>query len=157
MNEPQLLEKPFVTVAGISVRTLNRDEANPETAKLAAFWAKLRNENIPASIPGALANSPVYGVYSNYESDESGYYTVTAGVEVALNASLAGFTRIEISSGHYLVFSAKGSMPEIVIKIWQRIWAYFADESIYLRRFNTDFEVYSSAEEVEIYIGVDFK
>lgn len=73
MNKPQLVEKTSFTLAGISVRTINRDEANPKTAKLAAFWTKFRNENIPALIPNALANSPVYGAYFDYESDETGH------------------------------------------------------------------------------------
>lgn len=155
MNKPQLVEKPSFTLAGISVRTINRDEANPEAAKLAAFWTKFRNENIPASIPSALANSPVYGAYFDYESDETGHYTVCAGLEVSPNESATGFTRIEVPKGRYLVFSAKGSMPEIVIKTWQTIWAYFAQDPVYTRAFKVDFESYPSTDEVAVYIGIN--
>ncbi len=157
MSEPQLVEKEGFTVAGISVRTINRDEFNPDTAKLASFWTKFRMENIPAQIPDSLVNSPVYGVYSQYESDASGHYTVTAGVEVIANKALTEFTPVEVPSGQYLVFSAKGAMPDIVIKIWQRIWTYFANEPAYKRTFNADFELYPSSGEVDIYIGVSTK
>lgn len=155
MNKPQLVEKPRFTLAGICVRTINRDEANPKTAKLAAFWTKFRNDNIPALIPNVLANSPVYGAYFDYESNETGHYTVCAGVEVNPDESASGFTRLDIPNGRYLAFSAKGSMPEIVIDTWQTIWAYFAHDPAHTRAFKVDFECYPSVDEVAVYIGIN--
>ena len=45
-------------------------------------------------------------------------------------------------------------MPDCVIQTWGLIWAYFADNPQTLRRFTTDFEVYSGPDSVAIYIGV---
>ncbi|RUR11904.1 GyrI-like domain-containing protein [Legionella sp. km772] len=155
MNEPQLVEKPSFTLAGLSIRTCNRDEINPATAKLTTFWQQFRKENIPAQIPGAIANSPVYGAYSHYESDASGYYTLTAGSEISNKKTITGYTCLQVPAGRYLAFSAKGEMPGILIKTWEQIWDYFAFESEYTRTFNIDFECYPSADEVAIFIGVN--
>jgi len=153
--EPKLIHIEGLTVAGVSVRTINRDEFDPKTAKLGIFWQNFRTENIPARVSSAVPYSPVYGVYSNYDSNESGYYTLTAGIEIhSSSESELGFTKIEIPAGQYLVFSDKGAMPEVIVKVWQRIWNYFSNENPYKRCFDVDFELYSNAEGVAIYIGV---
>lgn len=66
------------------------------------------------------------------------------------------FTQVKITAGQYLAFSGKGSMPEVVIQVWQQIWDYFSKENSYTRLFTTDFELYPSAEEVVIYIAVSY-
>ena len=59
--------------------------------------------------------------------------------------------------GLYLKFSAKGEMPQAIIDGWGKVWAYFEDPSIDERRaYEIDFEVYTSADEAEIYIGVHY-
>lgn len=80
MNEPKLVHVEEITVVGICVRTSNLDEFDPSMAKLGALWQRFRTENLPAHL-SAVPNPAVYGVYSDYESGASGYYTVTAGVE----------------------------------------------------------------------------
>lgn len=46
-------------------------------------------------------------------------------------------------------------MPDTVIKTWQSIWTYFSDKPTYQRNFKADFEHYSGANRVQIYIGVN--
>ncbi|MET3457143.1 MULTISPECIES: GyrI-like domain-containing protein [Pseudomonas] len=143
--------KPF-TVAGLQVRTRNTDEQRLDTARIAPMWQQFFTEELFDKIPARQSESFVYGVYSNYESDATGHFDVTAGVQV-YEAS-AGYPAVDIEGGEYLVFSAKGKMPDCVIQAWGLIWAYFADNPQTLRRFTTDFEVYSAPESVAIYIGV---
>ncbi|SFX49837.1 GyrI-like domain-containing protein [Pseudomonas sp. NFACC36] len=143
--------EPF-TVAGLQVHTRNADEERPDTARIGPMWQQFFNEGLFDRIPARLSESFVYGVYSNYESDATGYFDVTAGVQV--DATSAGFPAVAIEGGDYLVFSAQGPMPDCVIQTWGLIWAYFADNPQTLRRFATDFEVYSGPDSVAIYIGV---
>jgi predicted transcriptional regulator YdeE len=77
---------------------------------------------------------------------------VTAGV--AVTAPSEGFAQIQVEGGDYLVFSAKGAMPDCVIQAWGLIWAYFKDNPQVCRSFATDFEVYTSADSVSVYIGI---
>ena len=153
--EPALTHLSPFTVSGISVRTINQDEFNINTAKISRLWDKFQTESVMDKIPNKIADTPVYGVYSDYESDFNGYYTVTAGVAIDGELSAEGFSAINIQEGNYLVFRGQGTMPQIVIETWMRIWSYFeSSEAAYTRNYKTDFELYRSPQEIEIYIGV---
>ena len=144
------LPEPF-RVAGISVRTSNRDEGVTETAKLGLLWGRFFSGNIADTIPHRVPDSPIYGVYSDYESDVNGRYTTTAGVRVdGSSASSDG----EIEAGDYLVFEKKGAMPDIVVETWGEVWRFFDGEGTLRRKYATDFEEYRGPDEVAIHIGV---
>ncbi|KTD65070.1 GyrI-like domain-containing protein [Legionella shakespearei] len=146
-SEPKLIPIDGLTVAGFSVRTMNKDEFKPETAKLPELWGRFASSGL---MKGQTA---VYGVYSDYESDASGFYTVTAGIP--LSSSLDGeYETVSILPGHYLVFSDKGPMPQTVVQIWERVWNYFTENKGYKRNFFSDFELYTSEEDVAVYIGI---
>lgn len=115
MIEPVKKEIASFIVKGFSVRTKNQDEMNPKTAKLPALWQQF--------FASELANTTsIFGVYSDYESNEDGFYTVTAGVSRETNND--NLNAVTVLSGPYLVFEAKGPMPETVINVWKSIWEF---------------------------------
>lgn len=130
-------------VTGFAARTQNVDEFNAATAKIPTLWHQFYSSN-------PTITTTIYGVYSDYESDANGLYTVTVGVD----NQKVGLSGVTINSGNYLVFQGKGSMPLTVIETWKRVWDYFTSESAYQRYFMTDFEAYTNSDEVAIYIGV---
>lgn len=142
---------PF-DVSGLQVRTLNVAEQLPETARIAPMWGQFFARDLFDKIAPRHADSFVYGVYSNYESDAAGHYDVTVGVQVL--APAAGYQTVRVEGGQYLVFSAHGSLPDSVIQTWGRVWAYFQENPQTRRKFATDFEVYTGPESVAIYIGI---
>lgn len=142
----QTLAQP-IAIAGISVRTTNAAEFSPVTGKIAGLWGQFFSEGLFDSLPGKLPDSPVYGVYSGYESDYMGAFDVTAGV-----ASTQG--QLTLQAGDYLVFSATGPMPQTVLQTWGVVWQYFQSNPNAKRSYATDFEVYLSADNVAIHIGV---
>ena len=129
-------------VQGQSVRTNNAQEAGP-TGKLPGLWAQFY-ANHPK------LTEPVYGVYSDYESDASGEFTVTAGTKV--NAS--GNGSVSVKSGTYLEFPANGVMPAAIIDAWKTVWIHFSTPQKYVRAYKTDFEQYNGPESATIYIGI---
>ncbi|MBP5125311.1 GyrI-like domain-containing protein [Pseudomonas protegens] len=143
---------PF-SVAGLQVRTLNAAEQQADSARIGPMWQRFYVEGLFDKISPRQADSFVYGVYSNYESDASGHFDVTAGV--ALEGACADYPSVAVQGGDYLVFSAKGAMPDCVIQTWGLIWAYFQDNPQVRRAFATDFEVYTSTDSVAIYIGIE--
>lgn len=89
-------------------------------------------------------------MYSDYESDENGFYNLSLG---ALREEPC-YHSTKIAAGYYLVFEATGPMPAAVIETWQRIWDYFKKESTYERHFISDFEAYHEPNHVAIHIGI---
>lgn len=97
----------------------------------------------------------VFEVYSGYESDANGLYTVTIGIsdnnEPIIIPECACVT---ISTGNYHTFQGTGSMPSTVVETRKQIWSYFETESNYQRNFVSDLEEYSGSDKVCIYIGI---
>ena len=130
------------TVSGPSVRTNNALEASG-SGKLAGLWSGYYKSHPPSS-------ETVYGVYSDYESNASGEYTVTAGTRT----SSTGDSVVAVKPGTYLEFPAEGQMPGAIIDAWKSVWEFFSKNQSYERAFETDFEKYNGQTSAAIYIGV---
>ncbi len=146
---PEIKQFKSFTVQGFQVRTTNAAEQMSSTAKIGALWQRY------FSTPG-VAMSEIYGVYSGYESDWTGAFDVTAGSEVSPSAMpKADHATVQIEGGQYLLFHAKGAMPQAVFEAWGRVWQYFcAPRADWQRCYVTDFEQYLGADEVAVCIGV---
>lgn len=147
--EPTRQYQEAFRVAGITVRTTNRDESIPATARIGALWGRFFGEQTYASTPHRTTDTRVFGAYSAYESDANGAFDLTAGVAVS-----DGEGSIAIEAGNYLVFSGQGEMPHMVIATWQRIWQYFEARPDVVRSYRSDFEAYEGPDKVAVYIGV---
>ncbi len=130
------------TVSGSSVRTTNALEASG-SGELAGLWARYYESHPPSS-------ETIYGVYSDYQSNASGEYTVTAGTRTGSTGSSV----VTVESGTYLVFPANGQMPGAIIDAWKSVWEFFSENQPYERTFRTDFEQYNGPASAAIYIGV---
>ena len=137
------------TIRGLSIRTSNGTESNPETAQIMGVWQRLWG----SGLLGPEQTDDICGVYHDYESDASGEYSLLVGSGVI--AAGEGISEVTLEAGDYMVFAAQGAMPQIVMETWGRVWQHFADPaSEYQRTFTTDFERYPSPSEVEIHIAV---
>jgi predicted transcriptional regulator YdeE len=154
--KPEVIIVTEMTIAGIEVRTTNGEEADPATAKIPHLWQRFRQDGIIGRIPGAVPNAGPIGVYTGYESDHAGAYTLIAGIQVQ-DAGVAlpdGVTTTTIPAGRYLCFSARGPMPQVVIQTWDAIRDYFAHASGHERAYRVDFESYPAPDEVVIHISI---
>lgn len=143
------VEKLFIS--GISVITNNKNEENTDTEKISPLWNEYLEKDIFTKTFNKSNDSYLYGVYSDYESDFTGDFKVTVGCEVTKPKNA-----IKIENQRYLVFSKKGEFPDVVIELWEEIWAYFSDKnSEYKRAYKVDFEKYISMEDLEIYISIN--
>jgi predicted transcriptional regulator YdeE len=143
-------------VAGIQIRTNNRLEMEADDSRLRGLWERFKDERLADRIPDKAAGSPVYGVYSEYESGTEGDYSVLAGVEVSDERNVPDdYATLILEAGEYLVFEAHGPMPEAAAEVWGAAWNYFEREEAPERAFATDFEVYHpAANTVALYVGV---
>jgi predicted transcriptional regulator YdeE len=141
-------------ILGISVQTSNAN--NQALTDIGALWQKFMGENIAAKIPNKI-DEAVYSVYCRYESDYTGAYTTLLGCKVnSIENIPEGLEYIEIASGNYEQFIAKGNLQEgVVYKTWVNIW-----NTNLPRAYTTDFEIYSersadpSNASVDIFIAL---
>jgi predicted transcriptional regulator YdeE len=151
--QPKLVVlKPFV-LSGISIRTSNSEQSQSFKKTIGDLWQDFFGQDLANKIPNKLPDSPIYGVYSAYESDANGQFTAT--VAVSVSAASSAFDTIEIGGGRYLMFEARGVIPQSVIEAWGRIWQFFATPKEWKRRYTADFEIYRNSDAVEIYIAVE--
>jgi len=150
MNIVNIEEKQ---IFGLSVRTANAREMNPETAQIGATWQKF-DQDVSVDYQGG---ERVYGVYYDYESDANGEFNVLAGTEKADEA----LEKVTIQKGKYLVFKGRATAADeqariqTVINLWGEVWAYFEDpDSEHKRAYSTDFEHYKNPKEINIYISI---
>lgn len=137
---------------GITIRTKNEDEQSLATAKIPALWQKFHEEIYEQVLQG----TPVYGVYTSYESDYTGYFDVSAAVEKSDNNGYgAHIQTITLQEGSYLKFTPKTTGENQIRELWEQVWAFFSDEQQKLKRaYTTDYEAYYPSQEVELYIAV---
>lgn len=153
--EAKLQSVKEMQVVGIEIRTSNQDEMDPATAQIPALWGRFCQEQVIDRVPGRAPNGFPLGVYSKYQSDHSGPYSLLAGIEVAdLQNVPHGLVGLTIPAGNYLVFTAQGPMPHAVIQAWGVIWRYFSADPQYVRAYSADFESYRGPETVDIHIAI---
>ena len=145
--QPTLKYIKDFTVMGFSIKTQNKDEFNEKKAKLPSLWKQFYSSSL-------ATNANIFEVYSNYESDANGIYTVTLGIQDDIKQS--DFASVNIQSGNYLIFQGIGPMPCTVVDTWKKIWDYFDNDNMYQRSLISDFESYSVVDQVDIYIGLKF-
>jgi len=154
-SSPHVRQTGAKRVAGLALRTDNATESRPGDGKIPGLWQRFRNEDWFAKLEKFGAFGPPVGVYSAYESDASGSYQILAGREIPATAKVSeGLKVVSVPAGQYLVFQGAGPLPGSVVKGWQEVWAYFEQARDAARAYTFDFELYPSAEAVEIWIAV---
>jgi predicted transcriptional regulator YdeE len=139
---------------GISVRTTNQNgQAEKDIDEL---WCRFMDDNILLQIVDRLSDE-VYCVYTDYETDHNGFYTVVLGCRVnSLDNIPVGLISLIVAPGTYSRYTAKSWVSGRVAQTWQHIWS-----SNLNRKFTTDFDVYGIKTQnpedsrVEIYVGVE--
>lgn len=146
-----LTDQDSFFVAGIAVRTTNQDgKANKDIGDL---WTKFMSEDIQSKISDKYSDD-LYCVYTDYETDHTGWYTAVIGCRV-LDAGNDGMFIALIPSGSYRVYKPHGKFPDCVADTWRHIWQDGSD-----RKYIADYDLYKAGArsfeetETEIYVGV---
>lgn len=156
MSEPKLVTLPAFRVAGLPMTTTNAAEMNPATAKIKDHWQRFFAEGHHERI--VKASDKLLGVYTNYESDHNGEYTLLPAFETPADVEpTEGLIAVEIPEQDYLVFRAEGEMPMIVFGTWGKVMMHMQEEERFERAYTADFELYPDEHSVEIHIAVKRK
>ena len=149
-DQNKIISLPQINIIGIEVKTTNQN--NKSQKDIAALWQKFYSQNFLSQIPNKLDNQIVC-LYTNYEGDFTKPYSVIIGCKVkkltAISNKLVAKT---IPAAKYIVFEAKGELPNAIIKAWEKIWS-----SDITRSYTNDFEIYfngNNSASAKIYVGV---
>lgn len=169
--DPQIFaSRSAFALTGFAARTTNADEFGPY-GKIPELWRTYYQSGLPLD---SSVRRPhlIYALYTDYESDASGAYTLVIGHESAV---ADGATPIErrrftedeaerlralVPESRYRIFrTRRGPVSEVVAETWGEIWSYYENSSEQ-RAYTGDYELYDTrgfdpeAAEVSIYIAV---
>ena len=158
----EIENKSEIKLIGVSVRTNNKNEINPETSKIAMLSSNFFSKNVATQIVNRKNPGITFAVYTEYDSNEHGDYTYFIGEEVNSFENIPNnLDQLVISAAQYQKFTTpSGKMPEIVINAWQQIWKMSSYDFGGERTYQADFEIYDDrAQDLEntildIYIGI---
>ena len=148
-------------IAGLKIITTNEAECGPN-AKIGALWQRYYADGFPSSIPHQTEPGVIYGIYSDYESDETGSYSLLIGAEVEKAGELP--TELSVTTippATYAVFTTRvGPIIEVVQEAWAHIWEW-SKQPGNKRTFIADFERYDGVRcadpnhaQVDVYIAI---
>jgi predicted transcriptional regulator YdeE len=136
--EPKSIEHSAFNFVGLSTRTSNADEMAGK-GRIGAIWERFYAENLLQKIPNQTEPGVVLALYTEYQADGNAPYSFAVGVKVGDVGELPqGLISYSVPATKYAVFtSARGSIPGIVIGVWEYIWS-----SQIKRASRSDFEIY---------------
>jgi len=153
IDKIEIIEQPEFRLAGVSVRTTNQNGQSQKD--IGALWARVMSDNLLQKI-GDKASHDTYCVYTDYETDHTGFYIALIGCKINSLANITeGFTGITMPAGKYQVYTLSGKFPENVHEAWLEIW-----NSDVERKYTADFDLYSAnaksfeETEVKIYLAI---
>lgn len=140
MNVQSSEQGTDIVVVGLGVRT---SFANAAT-DIPALWQRVMREGALEKVKRRSGDGDVYAVYTNYESDYRGAYTMVIGVAVDPEAPTpAGMERVVIPAGGYAAVRAVGAPAEAIWGAWRFFWEAWPRRGE--RRYAADFERYDAA------------
>lgn len=149
MNDAQI---PALVVGEV-VRTTNAAESDPSSAQIPGLWARVLGDSTLAGWPRRVGTD-VFSVYFDYESDETGAYSVLVGVGADSDTDVpAGSSSVRLDETPRVAFPSAGPLPAGIIDAWGRVWSATASGEID-RAFTTDVEVHRADGPAEILVAV---
>ena len=158
----ELVNKTEIKLIGLTARTNNKNEMNPQTSKIGELAGRFWNQNIAGQIPNRNNPGVTLSIYTEYDSNENGDYTYFIGEEVGSFENMPSELRqLTIPATSYQKFTTStGKMPEVVINAWQQIWQMSSVDFGGDRAYIADFELYDQRAmdpantSLDIYIGI---
>lgn len=150
----EIIQEP-IQLAGLSLKTKTVNANGQSSIDCKNLWHTFEDGNHAVSISNKVSDD-IYGAYFDYEGDSSHPFSYFVGCRIKNDSPIPeGLTRLTIPAGSYEKISARGKMPDCVIKAWKDIW-----EAGFPRTYQIDFEVYDERShdwgnaEVDVYVSV---
>ena len=151
---PERVRRAETRVVGLQARTSSLLEADPASAAVPALWRRLEADGLAERIPDRAGTRTTCAVYSDYEDGGTSFRCLVGAEVTGAGAAPAGMAEVTVPAGDYLVFAARGPMPEALAATWARV-AEFFEHAPMARAFTADLEVhYPAGSAVAVFVAV---
>jgi predicted transcriptional regulator YdeE len=152
---PERVRRDVARVIGIQAQTSAALEADPATAVVPGLWRRFEREGLDGRIPNRAGSRTTCAVYSGYQGRDGEGYRCLVGAEVtSIDQVPEGMVGLTLPAGDYLVFAARGRMPEALAATWDRVAAFFEHAPV-RRAWTADVEVhYPGGSAVDVCVAV---
>jgi predicted transcriptional regulator YdeE len=151
---PERVRRAETRVVGLQARTSSLLEADPASAAVPALWRRLEADGLAERIPDRAGTRTTCAVYSDYEDGGTSFRCLVGAEVTGAGAAPAGMAEVTVPAGDYLVFAARGPMPEALAATWAQV-AEFFDHADMARAFTADLEVhYPTGSAVDVFVAV---
>jgi predicted transcriptional regulator YdeE len=154
---PERVRRAEARVVGIQAQTSSLLEADPATAAVPALWRRFEADGLADRIPDRAGTRTTCAVYSDYQEGDGGVrrFRCLVGAEVTGRGEAPeGMAAVTVPAGDYLVFAARGPMPEALAATWARV-AEFFEHAPMARAFTADLEVhYPAGSAVDVFVAI---
>lgn len=124
------------SIAGITIRTTNEEQKT--ITDIGTLFARFFSENIIEKIPSRLSDD-IYCVYTDYESDYTGEYSVIIGCKIKDGDTVDKSLIVKkIHDSKYIEYKSSGELHAAVSKTWTEIW----NSKEISRAYQADFDIY---------------
>lgn len=144
-----------IKLIGLSLATKTTNENEQSHIDCKNLWHQFESANYIAVIPGKIS-SEIFGVYYDYEGDNTKPFNYFIGCKVATDAVIPdGLQSFIIPQGTYHKIVVTGKMPDCMFDAWKKVWTSNIERS-----YGVDFEVYDERSkdwnnaEVDIYLSI---
>ena len=155
---PERVRRAEARVVGIQAQTSSLLEADPATAAVPELWRRFEADGLADRIPDRAGTRTTCAVYRDYQDGDGDVrrFRCLVGAEVTgLGEVPAGMAAVIVPAGDYLVFAARGPMPQALAATWARI-AEFFEHAPLARAFTADLEVhYPAGSAVDVFVAID--
>ena len=156
------IQKKEIHIIGLETRTRNQDERTPATTRIPLLWERFFKEQVAERVPHKATPAHMLEIYTDYESDDHGVYSVLLAYEVTdLTEVPTGMVARTLPASTYAVFTSdRGPLFQVVQQAWGQIWSMDEAQLGGQRAFRADFEVYHEGSqnpqdgEVDLYISL---
>ena len=139
-------------VAGFSIQTSLED--NKAAKDIPNLWDSFFKTRLYKKIVGIVNPDQFYGIYSDLDFHNNFTFAICFEIKNLKTIAQDMYKNI-IAPGNYVVFTAKGKMPETLVNTWHYIYGNWLPNSKYDRNKGIDFELYNNAFKPDDYSEVD--
>jgi predicted transcriptional regulator YdeE len=152
---PERVRRAEARVVGIQAQTSSLLEADPATAAVPGLWRRFEADGLADRIPDRAGTRTTCAVYTDYQDGDERRFRCLVGAEVTGKGEAPeGMAAVIVPAGDYLVFAARGPMPEALAATWARV-AEFFEHAPMARAFTADLEVhYQAGSAVDVFVAI---